>query len=73
MHAQTPPSPRGTRIKKKKVFVTTIVASAEISKTINMLAKHGTTNVIIREKWNDTNIEQNGTFKIPHFRNIVLS
>ena len=35
--------------------------------------KHGTTNVIIREKWNGTNIEQNGTFKIPHFRNMVLS
>ena len=29
-------------------FVTPIGASAEISKTINMLSKHGTTNVIIR-------------------------
>ena len=35
---------------KKIGFVTLIVASAEISKTINMLSKHGTTNVIIREK-----------------------
>ena len=50
-HARTnPPSPsRGTRIKKKG-FVAPIFASAEISKTINMLPKHGsTTNVIIRE------------------------
>ena len=33
---------------KKIGFVAPIVASAEISKTINMLSKHGTTNVIIR-------------------------
>ena len=64
---------------KTIAFVASIVASAEISKTliviiiINMLSKHGTTNVIIREKWNGTNIEQNGTFKILHFRNMVLS
>ena len=29
-------------------FITPIVASAEISKTINMLSKHRTTNVKIR-------------------------
>ena len=44
-HARTnPPPPKGTRIKKKG-FAAPIVASAEISKTINMLSKHGTTNI----------------------------
>ena len=72
-HEPPPPSPpRATRIQKNS-FVAPIVASAEISKTINLLSKHGTINVIIREKWNGTNIEQNGTFKIPDFRNMVLS
>ena len=42
--------PLGEPESKKVGFVTPIVASAEISKTINMLSKHGTTNVIIREK-----------------------
>ena len=45
-----PPSPhRGTRIKKKG-FVAPILKfpSAEISKTRNMLSKHGTTKVKIR-------------------------
>ena len=51
-HAHTCMNPlplRGIRIQKKG-FVAPIVASAEISKTINMLSKHGTTNVIIRGK-----------------------
>ena len=44
-HARTPES-------KKIGLVTPIVASAEISKTINMLSKHGTTNVNkIKMKW----------------------
>ena len=46
-HAYTHNPPRGIRIQKKG-FVAPIVASAEMSKTINMLSKHGTTNVIIR-------------------------
>ena len=51
-----PPLPLGEPESKKVGFVTPIVASAEISKTINMLSKHHTctyttlTNVIIREK-----------------------
>ena len=48
-HAHTcinplPPLPRGTIIQKIG-FVASIVASAEISKTINMLSKHGTTKL----------------------------
>ena len=67
-HARThePPLPRGTKIQKEKGFIAPIFASAEISKTIKMFSKYGTTNVIIRKKWNGTNMEQNGTFKIPH-------
>ena len=50
-HAHTNPPPPLEEPESKKIgFVTPIVASAEISKTINMLSKHGTTNVIIREK-----------------------
>ena len=50
-HARTnPPSPLGEPESKKIGFVAPIVASAEISKTINVLSKHGTTNVIIRKK-----------------------
>ena len=52
-HAHTctnPPSPLGEPEYKKIGFVAPITVSAEISKTINMLSKHGTTNVIIREK-----------------------
>ena len=51
-HARTNPPlpPLGEPESKQIGFVTPIVASAEISKTINMLSKHGTTNVIIREK-----------------------
>ena len=69
-----PPPPLGEPESKQKGFVAPILIfpSANISKTINMLCKHGTTNVIIRKKWNGTNIEQNGTFKIPHFRTMVL-
>ena len=33
---------------KKIGFITPIFASSEISKTINMLSKHGPTNVITR-------------------------
>ena len=44
-----PPPPLRESESKKIGFVAPIVASAEISKTINMLSKHGTTNVIIRE------------------------
>ena len=50
-HARTnPPSPLGEPESKKIGFVAPILKfpSAEISKTINMLSKHGTTNVIIR-------------------------
>ena len=43
-----PPLPQGEPESKKIGFVAPIVASAEISKTINMLSKHGTTNVITR-------------------------
>ena len=42
------PSRLGEPESKKIGFVAPIVANAEISKTINMLSKHGTTNVIIR-------------------------
>ena len=42
------PSPLGEPESKKIGFVAPIVASAEIRKTINMLSKHGTTNVIVR-------------------------
>ena len=52
-HARThpPPPPLGEPESKKIGFVAPIIAStsAEISKTINMLSKHGTTKVIIRE------------------------
>ena len=51
-HARTnpPPPPLGEPESKKIGFVAPIVASAEISKTINIyiLSKSGTTNVIIR-------------------------
>ena len=49
-HVQTPPPPLGEPESKKIGFIAPIVASAEISKTIimDMLSKHGTTNVIIR-------------------------
>ena len=50
-HARTnPPSPLGEPEFKKIGFVAPmlIFPSAKISKTINMLCKHGTTNVIIR-------------------------
>ena len=52
-HAHThtnPPLPLGEPELKKIGFVTPILKfpSAKISKTINMLSKHGTTNVIIR-------------------------
>ena len=46
----TPPLPLREPESKKIGFIAPIFASAhaEISKTINMLSKHGTTNVIIR-------------------------
>ena len=49
-HACTTPLPPREPDSKKIGFVAPIFASAEISKTIiiNMLSKHGTTNVIIR-------------------------
>ena len=47
-HAHTNPLPLGKTESKKIGFVAPIFASAEISKTINMLSKHGTTNVVIR-------------------------
>ena len=53
-HARTNPPPPGEPELKKIGFVAPIVASAEISKTINMLCKHGTTNVNdnkIKMKW----------------------
>ena len=56
MHAQPPPSLLGEPdLESKKIgFVAPIFASAEISKTINMLFTHGTTNVKIykiKMKW----------------------
>ena len=50
MYASTSPPPLGEPESKKIGFVAPIVASADISKTINMLSKPGTTNAIIREK-----------------------
>ena len=45
-----PPPPLGEPESKKKGFITPILKfpSADISNTINMLSKHGTTKVIIR-------------------------
>ena len=43
---EPPPPPRETIIQKKIGFVAPIVVCAEISKTINMLSKHGTFNFI---------------------------
>ena len=45
-HARTnpPPPPLGEPEPQKIGFVAPIFASSEISKTINMLSKHGTTN-----------------------------
>ena len=50
------PSPKGNQNPKKVGFVAPMLkfSSAKISKTINMLCKHGTTNVIINKtkmKW----------------------
>ena len=47
-HARTnPPLPTLGEPESKKIgFIKPIVASSEISKTIKMLSKHGTTNVI---------------------------
>ena len=48
-HACTnPPSPLGEPESKKNGFVPPIFASSEISKTINMLSKYGTTYDITR-------------------------
>ena len=49
-HARTTPPPLGEPESKNICFVAPILKfpSAKISKTINMLCKHGTTNVIIR-------------------------
>ena len=49
-HARTTPSYLGEPESKKIGFIAPILKfpSARISKTINMLRKHGTTNVIIR-------------------------
>ena len=41
-----PSSPLGEPESKKMGFVTPIFASAEISKTINMFSKHGTTHAL---------------------------
>ena len=74
MH-EPPLSPLGEPESKKIGFVAPIFASSEISKTINVLSKHGYYNQChnkLKMKWY-TNIEQNGTFKIPHFRNMLMS
>ena len=48
-HACTnPPLPLGEPESINIGFVAPFFASSEISKTINMLSKHGTTNVITR-------------------------
>ena len=44
-HACTNPLPLGEPESKKIGFVAPFFASSEISKTINMLSKHGTTNI----------------------------
>ena len=49
-HARTNPPPLGEPESKKIGFVAPIFASSEISKTINMLSNHGTTNVMTRYK-----------------------
>ena len=47
MH-EPPPFPLREPESKKIGFVAPIFANSQISKTINMLMKHGTTNVITR-------------------------
>ena len=44
-HTGTPPPPLENQNSKR--YIGFVAASAEISKTINMLSKHGTANVII--------------------------
>ena len=54
VHTCTPPFPLGEPEFKKVGFVVPILkmSSAKISKAINMLCKHGTTNVNkIKMKW----------------------
>ena len=47
-HARINPPPPLEEPESRKIgFVAPFFASAEISNTINMLSKHGTTNVII--------------------------
>ena len=72
-HARTnppPPPPLGEPKSKKIGFVAPmlIFPSAKISKTINILCKHGTTNVIINK-----NEMVQILNKMVHFRNMVLS
>ena len=43
-----PPTPLGEPESKKVGFVAPIFTTSEISKTINMLSKHGVTNVIYK-------------------------
>ena len=49
-HARNPPPSLGVPESKKIGFVAPSFASSEISKTINMLSKYGTTNVIEQDK-----------------------
>ena len=76
-HACTTPAYIGEPKSKKVDFVTPNFSTLEISKAINMVSEHGTTNVITRYKNEMVHIlidinEQNGTYKIPQFtiRNI---
>ena len=74
----TPPLPLREPESRKIGFVAPILKfpSAKSAKPqtcyVNMVQP---IDVIIRKKWNGTNIEQNGTHKIPHlnFRNMVKS
>ena len=67
---EPPPSPlRGTRIQKNR-FHRTIFSPFGNQKNRRILSA---TNIITRLKWYGTNIGQNGTFKIHHFKNMLMS
>ena len=46
----TPPSPLGELKSKKIGYIAPTFVSSEISKTLNMSSKHGTTNVTTRSR-----------------------
>ena len=70
-HARTSPPPLEEPESKKIAFVAPIFASSEISKTINIYVIETWYNHCHNKKkmkW-----YKYGTYKIPHFRNMVLS